>query len=69
MHYIVIIVVFTDINECVSNPCENGATCNNEVNAFSCVCAEGYTGVSCATGLGFSLIFQTSVLIMQKVYS
>ena len=69
MHYVVIIFVFTDINECASKPCENGATCKDEVNAYSCVCAEGYTGVDCETGLGFSLICQTCVFIMQKMYS
>ena len=40
----------TDIDECQSDPCKNGATCNNEVNAYTCTCADGYTGVNCDTG-------------------
>jgi len=43
-----------DVDECVSNPCAAGR-CMNAVNAFTCVCLEGYTGVLCETGthLGF----------------
>ena len=44
-------VIFVDINECASNPCVNGASCSDEVNAFSCSCAAGYTGDRCETGL------------------
>ncbi|XP_013414710.2 fibulin-1-like [Lingula anatina] len=37
----------TDINECASSPCQNGARCVNEVNRYTCQCAAGYTGVNC----------------------
>lgn len=37
----------TDINECVSSPCRNGATCVNLVNAYKCTCPTGYTGTNC----------------------
>ncbi|KAH3796462.1 hypothetical protein DPMN_150030, partial [Dreissena polymorpha] len=37
----------TDINECVSNPCQNGGTCNNNLNSFNCTCAAGYAGSTC----------------------
>jgi hypothetical protein len=40
-------IVVSDINECASNPCENGGTCNNLANQFSCTCAARYTGVTC----------------------
>lgn len=36
-----------EINECGSNPCENGGTCTDLINDFSCVCAPGYTGDTC----------------------
>ena len=39
----------TDIDECSSDPCENGATCQDEVNQYSCLCAGGYTGTHCET--------------------
>ncbi|KAA8595577.1 hypothetical protein FQN60_010868 [Etheostoma spectabile] len=36
-----------DINECASSPCQNGGTCVDEVNQFSCVCAKGWAGATC----------------------
>ena len=39
----------TDINECASNPCLNGATCVDQVNRYTCNCVPGYTGTNCQT--------------------
>ena len=49
--YHVFFLHFSDleINECLSNPCVNGAACLNEINQFLCVCVEGFTGVYCET--------------------
>ena len=40
----------TDINECLSNPCPRRASCNNEINAYSCTCVQGFTGDDCESG-------------------
>lgn len=37
----------TDINECSSNPCLNGATCVNGLNQWSCNCVPGFNGTNC----------------------
>ena len=37
----------TDINECLSNPCHNGAECQNLINSFSCKCKSGFSGLKC----------------------
>ena len=37
----------TDINECESRPCLNGATCVNKENDYQCSCIAGYTGTKC----------------------
>ena len=35
-HYI---YLSTDLDECSSSPCENGATCHDRVNGYTCACA------------------------------
>ena len=40
-----------DINECGSNPCENGGTCTDVPNGYTCACQSGYTGDECQTGI------------------
>ena len=42
-------ISFSDIGECVSDPCQNGGTCLDEINAFTCICIGGYTGDVCET--------------------
>ena len=44
------IIHSTEINECNSNPCQNGATCNDHFNTYNCTCVPGYTGTNCETG-------------------
>ena len=39
-----------DINECDSNPCQNGGNCNDAVASYSCVCMAGYEGHDCEIG-------------------
>uniref|UniRef100_A0A3B3U8B1 Protein crumbs homolog 1-like n=1 Tax=Poecilia latipinna TaxID=48699 RepID=A0A3B3U8B1_9TELE len=34
----------TEIDECESSPCQNGATCLNRLNHFQCVCVPGFSG-------------------------
>lgn len=33
----------TDIDECLPRPCENDATCIDEVNGYSCICGAEFT--------------------------
>ena len=39
-----------DLDECESDPCENGGECHNGNNAYSCTCMPGYNGTNCETG-------------------
>ena len=39
-----------DINECEDNPCQNGGTCEDKINSYSCTCIKGYVGENCETG-------------------
>ena len=36
-----------DVDECISNPCPNGATCNDLDGRFTCTCPSHLTGSRC----------------------
>ena len=36
-----------DIDDCNPNPCENGGTCTEWVNDYTCDCIEGWQGENC----------------------
>ena len=42
----------TDIDECATDPCQNGGTCIDQVNGYQCQCTAGYTDLQCQTGKG-----------------
>ena len=39
----------SELDECDSQPCINGATCTDGVNSYHCECTPGYDGDSCET--------------------
>ena len=39
--------LFSEIDECRSFPCQNGATCVDGMNSYQCMCASGWTGLRC----------------------
>ena len=51
--------IHSDIDECSSNPCQNGGTCNDDINGYICTCVEGYDGHTCDNG--------TSVILYQVI--
>ena len=45
-----LVFCFTDVDDCVSARCANGATCVDGVNQYSCACQTGFTGNFCESG-------------------
>jgi len=41
--------VVADIDDCSSNPCQNGGSCTDAVNGYTCSCVVPYTGTNCET--------------------
>ena len=41
-------LLFTDIDECESEPCQNNGNCTDLLDAFECTCAPGYTNTTCS---------------------
>lgn len=39
------------MNECESNPCQNGGSCLDRFNMFVCECPPGYSGPVCDTNV------------------
>lgn len=35
------------MDECLSNPCQNGGTCIDKDNGYMCSCSLGYLGSHC----------------------
>ena len=53
--------ISTDIDECVSSPCQNGGSCEDQVNRYECHCPAGYIGDHCQTG---NIAFRTHVFVL-----
>ena len=41
--------LFSDIDECISNPCKNNGNCTDGLNGYICKCIAGFSGDNCET--------------------
>ena len=46
----IILYGFLDVDECLSEPCENGGTCLDEASRYECQCVDGFRGDNCEIG-------------------
>lgn len=42
-----------NVSSCLSNPCQNNATCHSGYYSYNCTCALGFTGVNCETEINY----------------
>ena len=43
-----------DKDDCNPNPCKNNAIqCIDGINAYTCICSDGFTGKDCEVGKSF----------------
>ena len=64
--------LFPDIDECASSPCQNGGTCIDALNAYTCNCIPGYEGDNCEIGkilqnLVLFLVYHMLILIAMVI--
>ncbi|ESO83874.1 hypothetical protein LOTGIDRAFT_132678 [Lottia gigantea] len=46
-----------DGNDCISLPCQNGGTCQDGINTYTCLCPHNFNGTNCQTDLSKLYIF------------
>ena len=48
----------------MSEPCQNGGTCNDSANGYMCLCAHGYRGDSCKGKIIANILKKRNVHVM-----
>ena len=59
----------SDIDDCADQPCQNGATCIDAVNNYTCNCVAGYTGKNCSIGKNRVSVLRNEGVISVKYSS
>lgn len=54
--------LFSDIDECNSNPCDNYGVCLDSPNSYKCECKSGFTGNNCQIGKGITISILYNIL-------
>lgn len=47
-------LLLLDVNECLSEPCKHGGTCEDQPGSYLCHCPQGFKGPNCEAGIVFT---------------
>ena len=50
------------VNDCLSSPCQNNATCTDDINSYNCTCLSGYEGTNCENGKDNMYVYLNFIL-------
>ena len=59
------VFISIDIDNCSPNPCNNGGTCNDGVDSYTCTCVAGFMGDDCDAS---RYLLQVLFFLMNMVY-
>ena len=61
-------ILFSDINECLLNPCDANADCTNTIGSFTCKCNAGFNGdgITC-TGILYLYKFLNIIICLNMI--
>lgn len=51
----------SDVDECLSSPCEHNSTCVDLTDGFACNCSEGWEGNLCQFGEWNSFVYDITL--------
>ena len=58
-------IIFSDIEECISKPCDTNDICENVVGLYNCTCKKGFTGDGTTNCRG-DLITDSEIIILKN---
>ena len=45
--FLTVSIYALDIDDCATNPCQNGGACTDGVDSYNCTCMDGFNGTNC----------------------
>lgn len=58
-----------NIDECESEPCHNGATCEDKINGYTCICPTGFLGKCCKPSFTKDTVRHRLIVYLSCIHS
>ena len=58
----------SDIDECAPKPCQNGGSCEDSINSYTCKCLAGFDGENCENSEYLRLVSRVSCCVYLHLY-